>query len=107
MSSQVKRIRSRTEQRIGMLLSVLQDADGPMSYEELRRATGAEGEDLIELRGGIPADAMLYILHAWEAVGLVQKTALGSVGAPVKGRPKFLFRWVGDRVLDLPMAVGT
>lgn len=106
MSSPVTKIHSRTEQRIRMLLSVLQDADRPLSYEELRRATGAEGDGLSELRGGIPADTMLYLLHAWEAVGLVQKTVVPLVGAPVKGRPRFLWRWVGDRILDLPLAVG-
>lgn len=104
MGATVTKIRSKTEQRIGTLLSVMQDADRPLSYEELRRATGASGETNSTLRGGIPPDALLYILAAWEAVGMVTK----SEGPPTtKGacRPRFLFSWVGDRVLGVPQAV--
>lgn len=99
------RIRTKTEQRIAILLRVLQEAEFPLSYEDLRRATGAYGDTLSDLQGGIPPDALLYILATLQAVGMVSKSEAPPLEGSGACRPRYMFSWAGERVFDLDRAV--
>jgi hypothetical protein len=86
------------------LLGVMQESVRPLSYEEMRRATGATGDKYPDLRGGLAYDQLLYILAAWQAVGLVRRIDTPDVNSPTLGRPRYLFEWIGDKVLDFDLA---
>lgn len=86
-------IRGKTEQRITEVMNVLRNSDVPLSYDDIRLATGAqEGQDGM-LRGGTPYDALLYILHTLVEVGYIKR--IEEPDGP--GRPRMYFRWIGNR----------
>lgn len=70
----------KTQQRVRNLREFMQTSTShPHSYEELRTASG------------MPYDALLYVLSAWDEMGVVEKLEIAE-GA---GRPKVYFKWVG------------
>lgn len=71
-------VRGKTEQRVCLVISTLQSADNPLTYEELTEATGAT------------YDVLLYILATLVEVGVVIRTVEASTGP---GRPKVYFAW--------------
>ena len=74
----------KTQQRIVAVLDLLQsNPRQEFSYSDLMSATGT------------PYDQLLYMLHAWEAVGVVSKTE----HAEGPGRPKVLFQIADARVV--------
>lgn len=75
----------KTQQRVIAVLGLLQENPSKAySYSDLMTATGT------------PYDQLLYMLHAWEAVGMVTKADI----AEGPGRPKVTFQWS-------PRVVGT
>lgn len=96
-------IRGKTEQRITEVISVLRKSGAPLTYDEIRIATGAiEGKDGV-LRKGTPYDALLYILSTLVEVGLVRR--IEEVAGP--GRPRVYFEWIKNATPNvLPEAVG-
>lgn len=79
---QLPPVPGKTQQRIQMLLSILQrKPQRAYTYAELQELTGT------------PYDQLLYCLHTLEAVSMVQRTDL--VEGP--GRPKVAFQWVEAR----------
>ena len=87
----VTTIRGKTEQRVQQVISILQDADAPLSYEEIRIASGARsrGKSSI-LYGGVAYDQLLYILSTLIEVNLVER--LEETERRV-GRPRVFFKW--------------
>lgn len=82
----------KTEQRVQRLLSFLEEhAMDAFSYQDLMRATGT------------PYDALLYVLHALEAVGVVEKQEVPD--GP--GRPRVTFQWASPRVTGTRRAAST
>lgn len=68
----------KTQQRVLAVLGLLQsNRDEAYSYSTLMSETGT------------PYDQLLYMLHAWEAVGMVTKSEV----AEGPGRPKVTFQW--------------
>lgn len=75
---QMPRTPGKTEQRVALLLQYLEDnAATTFAYPELTQATG------------MPYDALLYVLHALVAVGMVDKHEV----ADGPGRPRVTFQW--------------
>lgn len=87
----VTAIRGKTEQRVAQLIAILKDAPEPMSYEQLRLASGAKarGKGNI-LYGGIAYDQLLYILSTLIEVGLVERL---EEPERRQGRPRVFFQW--------------
>lgn len=83
-------IRGKSEQRVTQVISILKNAGTPMSYDDIRLATGAEprGPKKI-LYGGVAYDQLLFILTTLIEVGYVEKTE----EARHQGRPRMFFRW--------------
>lgn len=83
-------IRGKTEQRIQQIMSLLQNADAPLSYQDLQIATGAKkhsgGRSTI---GGVPYDVLLFVLSTLVEVGLVERSE--KIEGP--GRPRVYFTW--------------
>lgn len=71
-------IKGKTEQRVGRVIEVLENATSPVGYEELVEKTSAS------------YDSLLYILSTLEEIGKVRRTTTAS--GP--GRPKVFFEWV-------------
>lgn len=83
-------IRGKTEQRVTEVISILRNASDPMSYDEIRLATGAKvGKDGV-LRKGMPYDALLYITSTLIELGHVRR--IEEASGP--GRPRVYFEWV-------------
>lgn len=78
MKAQVVQIRGKTEQRVTAVISVLKDAQDPLTYEELGARTGAA------------YDLLLHVLTTLSEVGLVDRI---EVQDKKPGRPKVTFRW--------------
>lgn len=87
----VTTIRGKTEQRVGQVISILSDSREPLSYEAIRRASGARsrGKSPI-LYGGVAYDQLLYILSTLVEVGLVERLEDSERRA---GRPRVFFQW--------------
>ena len=84
-------IRGKTEQRVAQVISILQDAQKPMSYDQLRLATGARpGQKAGVMYGGVAYDQLLYILSTLIAVGLVERL---EEPERRQGRPRVYFAW--------------
>lgn len=81
-------IRGKTEQRVEKVLSVLQKARHPVTYDDLQSRTGAH------------YDSLLYILATLVEVGLAERLEL----AEGPGRPRIHFRWVPPE--DMGLASG-
>ena len=71
-------VRSRTSQRIQMVVDELQAAQCPVTYEELHVRTGAS------------YDSLTYIISTLEVVGQVRRSRMGTS----RGRPREGFEWV-------------
>lgn len=71
-------VRSRTSQKIEMVVGELQAAPCPVTYEELHVKTGAS------------YDSLTYIISTLEVIGRVRRSRMGSS----RGRPKEGFEWV-------------
>lgn len=86
-------IRGKTEQRVTQVISILQDAEHALSYEEIRLKSGARtkgnGSPGI-LYGGVAYDQLLYILSTLIEVGLVERL---EETERRQGRPRIFFRW--------------
>lgn len=87
----VTTIRGKTEQRVGQVISILKDAKAPLSYEDIRLASGARsrGKKGV-LYGGVAYDQLLYILSTLIEVGLVERSEDSERGP---GRPRVFFHW--------------
>ena len=68
-------IRGKTEQRVRQVIEILWNADKPLSYDEIRRLTGARsrGKSQKVLYGGVAYDQLLYILSTLIEVGCVDR----------------------------------
>jgi hypothetical protein len=87
----VTAIRGKTEQRVAQVMSILQDAPEPMSYDQLRLATGATpSKKAGVMYGGVAYDQLLYILSTLIAVGLVERL---EEPERKQGRPRIYFKW--------------
>lgn len=75
--------RSKTEQRIALVISTLKGAKAPQTYEDLSANTGTA------------YDVLLYIMGALVEVGMVHR--IEEAGGP--GRPKVRFSWAGAQVM--------
>lgn len=75
--------RSKTEQRIALVISTLKGASSPRTYEDLSAETGTA------------YDVLLYIMGSLVEVGMVNRTE--EKGGP--GRPKVRFAWAGAQVM--------
>lgn len=84
-------IRGKTEQRIGQVISILRDAKDPLSYDQIRRMTGARsrGKSPI-LYGGVAYDQVLYITSTLIHLGLVERI---EDTERKQGRPRVFFKW--------------
>lgn len=84
-------IRGKTEQRVQQVMSILKDAQEPLSYEQIRRASGARsrGKSSV-LYGGVAYDQLLYILATLQEVGLVDRI---EESERRQGRPRVFFKW--------------
>jgi len=84
-------IRGKTQQRITQVISILKDAKDPLTYEQIRRLTGARsrGKSPI-LYGGVAYDQLLYITSTLVEVGLVERL---EDSERKHGRPRVFFRW--------------
>lgn len=83
-------IRGKTEQRIKQVISILQNADAPVSYQDIQYATGAkEHKSGKGVTGGIPYDVLLFVLATLVEVGLVERSE--KIEGP--GRPRVYFAW--------------
>lgn len=106
MTGTVTDIRGKTEQRITEVIAALQNAHEPLTYDDIRIATGAaRGKDGV-LRKGTPYDALLYILATLVEVGCVRR--IEEASGP--GRPRMYFEWClpgksGVEVISLQEAV--
>lgn len=81
---QMPRQLGKTQQRVIAVLDHLRgNPTEAFSYSDLMSETGT------------PYDQLLYMLHAWEAVGVVTK----HEHADGPGRPKVMFQWADARVL--------
>jgi hypothetical protein len=90
-------IRGKTEQRVTEVISILRNASEPMSYDDIRVATGAKtGRDGV-LRKGIPYDALLYITSTLMELGHVRR--IEEASGP--GRPRVYFEWVHSSKLNV------
>lgn len=96
-------IKGKTEQRIPEVMRVLEHAPAPLTYDDIRLATGAiEGKDGV-LRKGVPYDALLYILATLVETGHVRR--IEEATGP--GRPRMYFEWIQRRSKrELPEALG-
>lgn len=84
-------IRGKTEQRVAQVMSILQNASEPMSYDQLRLATGAKpSKKAGVMYGGVAYDQLLYILSTLIEVGLVERL---EEPERKQGRPRVFFRW--------------
>jgi hypothetical protein len=87
----VTAIRGKTEQRVAQVMSILQDASAPMSYDQLRLATGAKPSGKAGIMyGGVAYDQLLYILSTLIEVGLVERL---EEPERKQGRPRIYFQW--------------
>src|SRR5688500_6934943 len=87
-------IRGKTEQRIGQVITILKGAKAPLSYDEIRRMTGARSRGKTSvLYGGVAYDQLLYITSTLIEVGLVER-----IEDPERkqGRPRVFFQWRND-----------
>ena len=83
-------IRGKTEQRVTEVISILSNASGPLSYDDIRIASGAKaGRDGV-LRKGVPYDALLYITCTLMELGHVRR--IEEANGP--GRPRVYFEWM-------------
>lgn len=89
----VTEIRGKTEQRVSEIISILKDAASPMSYDDLRIASGAVRQADGAWVGGTSYDIFLYVCATLVEVGLAERTDVPD--GP--GRPKVHFRWVATR----------
>ena len=84
-------IRGKTEQRCAAVIEVLKNALEPLSYDDLRLATGGKKRANGTIDGGISYDILLYVVTAFVEAGLVEKTRLHT---RKPGSPRVLFQWV-------------
>ena len=84
-------IRGKTEQRVAQIMAILQNAPEPMSYDQLRLATGAKASAKAGVMyGGVAYDQLLYILSTLIEVGLVERL---EEPERKQGRPRVYFQW--------------
>ena len=84
-------IKGKTEQRVQQVMSILKDADSPLSYDDIRKMCGARSRgNSPVLYGGVAYDQLLYILSTLIEVGLVERLEDSERRA---GRPRVFFRW--------------
>ena len=87
----VTTIRNKTEQRVGQVISILKDAEMPLSYDAIRIASGARSRGKSgPLIGGVAYDQLLYILSTLVEVGLVERSEDSERRV---GRPRVFFQW--------------
>lgn len=94
-------IRGKTEQRCAAVVQVLQQSDGPMSYDDIRLSTGGKRRSDGTVKGGISYDILLYVVSALVEVGLVTKTRIET---RKPGNPRVQFTWTGK--VNLARALG-
>ena len=86
-------IRGKTEQRCAAVVQVLQKAGRrPLSYDDIRLATGGRRKADGSVDGGISYDILLYVVSALVEVGLVERT---KIQTRKPGNPRVQFTWVG------------
>jgi len=85
-------IRGKTEQRCSAIVQVLRSTDGPLSYDDIRLATGGKRRSDGSVDGGISYDILLYVVSALVEVGLVRKTRIET---RKPGNPRIQFTWTG------------
>jgi hypothetical protein len=83
-------IRGKTEQRCAAIVQVLQNAEGPLSYDDIRLATGGRRKQDGRVAGGISYDILLFVMAAFVEVGLVQRT---KIETREPGHPRVQFVW--------------
>ncbi len=85
-------IRGKTEQRCAAVVEVLREARGPLSYDDIRLATGGKRKSDGTVDGGISYDILLYVVSALVEVGLVERT---KIQTRKPGNPRVQFTWTG------------
>ena len=90
---EVVNIRGKTEQRCGAVIEALRDASGPMSYEDIRIATGGTHNSAGRVEGGVTYDILLYVVTTLLELGLVTRTKMDTRNRP--GAPRVQFQWEG------------
>ena len=91
MGGEVIQIKGKTDQRIEEVLSALMSAEEPLSYDDLRLATGGKRNPDDSVSGGVAYDVLLYVLSTLVCVGLIEREE--RVEGP--GRPRVFFSWIG------------
>jgi hypothetical protein len=85
-------IQGKTEQRCTAVVDVLRSATGPMSYDDIRLATGGRRGADGRVEGGIAYDILLYLVTTLMEVGLVKRT---KIETRKPGNPRVQFTWTG------------
>ena len=83
-------IRGKTEQRCAAIVRVLQNADGPLSYDDIRLSTGGRRRADGRVSGGIAYDVLLFVMATLVEVGLVERT---KIETRRPGHPRVQFVW--------------
>lgn len=85
-------IQGKTEQRCRAVVDVLKGATGPLSYDDIRLATGGSRTSDGKVDGGIAYDILLYLMTTLTEVGLVDRT---KINTRKPGNPRVQFTWTG------------
>lgn len=86
-------VRGKTEQRVEHIIHLLKTATAPMTYEEIRLASGSRKRDKKPLIGGVSYDMLLFVMTTLCELGLVERTE-NSGG---KGHPRYYFHWKANK----------
>lgn len=93
VGSAVTHIRGKTEQRCASIVEAFQRATGPMSYDDLKVATGGVRQPDGRVDGGVPYDILLFVVTTLLEVGLVDRKRIQT---RKPGNPRVLFTWTGS-----------
>lgn len=85
-------IRGKTEQRCAAIVRVLQNSSGPLSYDDIRLATGGKARADGRVVGGIAYDVLLFVMATLVEIGLVERSKLKT---REPGHPRVQFVWTG------------
>lgn len=83
-------VQTKTEQRVEHIISLLRSAKSPMTYDDIRIASGAVRREDNTLIGGVAYDMLLFVITTLIFLGHVKRTEV----IEGKGHPRYLFEWV-------------
>lgn len=89
----MQQVQNKTEQRVEHIISLLKNASEPMTYDELRIASGAQRREGKPLIGGIAYDMLLFVMTTLIALDLVERNEV----VEGKGHPRYYFHWKANR----------